>query len=136
MTAPAIVRKSVAARGSTPAGHRRGWRQDLTGWAFAAPFVILFGVFLALPILDTSFVILKRLKYRQPIYQADRWHFHHRLANVGLSQRRTALSRSRAIALREVSRPLSTSSAAMWPSRKMSAASQVAGRAPSKLPAS
>ena len=46
---------------------------------------------LALPILDTSFVILKRLKYRQPIYQADRWHFHHRLANVGLSQRRTAL---------------------------------------------
>jgi UDP-GlcNAc:undecaprenyl-phosphate GlcNAc-1-phosphate transferase len=48
-------------------------------------------VILALPILDTSFVILKRLKYRQPIYQADRWHFHHRLANVGLSQRRTAL---------------------------------------------
>ncbi len=46
---------------------------------------------LALPILDTSFVILKRLKYKQPIYQADRWHFHHRLANVGLSQRRTAL---------------------------------------------
>ena len=31
-------------------------------------------VVLALPILDTSFVILKRLKYRQPIYQADRWH--------------------------------------------------------------
>ncbi len=48
-------------------------------------------VVLALPILDTSFVILKRMKYRQPIYQADRWHFHHRLANVGLSQRRTAL---------------------------------------------
>jgi UDP-GlcNAc:undecaprenyl-phosphate/decaprenyl-phosphate GlcNAc-1-phosphate transferase len=46
---------------------------------------------LALPILDTSFVILKRLKYKQPIYQADRWHFHHRLANVGLSQRRTSL---------------------------------------------
>jgi UDP-GlcNAc:undecaprenyl-phosphate GlcNAc-1-phosphate transferase len=46
---------------------------------------------LALPILDTSFVILKRLKYRQPIYQADRWHFHHRFANIGFSQRRTAL---------------------------------------------
>jgi UDP-GlcNAc:undecaprenyl-phosphate/decaprenyl-phosphate GlcNAc-1-phosphate transferase len=48
-------------------------------------------VVLALPILDTSFVILKRLKYRQPIYQADRWHFHHRFANIGFSQRRTAL---------------------------------------------
>jgi UDP-GlcNAc:undecaprenyl-phosphate GlcNAc-1-phosphate transferase len=46
---------------------------------------------LALPILDTSFVILKRLKYRQPVYQADRWHFHHRFANIGFSQRRTAL---------------------------------------------
>jgi len=46
---------------------------------------------LALPILDTSFVILKRLKYRQPIYQADRWHFHHRFSNIGFSQRRTAL---------------------------------------------
>jgi UDP-GlcNAc:undecaprenyl-phosphate GlcNAc-1-phosphate transferase len=46
---------------------------------------------LALPILDTSFVILKRLKYRQPIYQADSWHFHHRFANIGFSQRRAAL---------------------------------------------
>jgi UDP-GlcNAc:undecaprenyl-phosphate/decaprenyl-phosphate GlcNAc-1-phosphate transferase len=48
-------------------------------------------IVLALPILDTSFVILKRLKYRQPIYQADRWHFHHRFSNIGFSQRRTAL---------------------------------------------
>ena len=44
---------------------------------------------LAVPILDTSFVVAKRLKYRQPIYQADRWHFHHRMANIGFSQRRT-----------------------------------------------
>lgn len=46
-------------------------------------------VVLAVPILDTGFVIAKRLKYRQPIYQADRWHFHHRMANIGFSQRRT-----------------------------------------------
>jgi UDP-GlcNAc:undecaprenyl-phosphate GlcNAc-1-phosphate transferase len=46
-------------------------------------------VVLAVPILDTSFVVAKRLKYRQPIYQADRWHFHHRMANIGFSQRRT-----------------------------------------------
>ena len=44
---------------------------------------------LAVPILDTTFVIAKRIKYRQPIYRADRWHLHHRLANIGFSQRRT-----------------------------------------------
>ena len=42
-----------------------------------------------MPILDTGFVVAKRLKYRQPIYQADSWHFHHRMANIGFSQRRT-----------------------------------------------
>ncbi|HEX5823793.1 MAG TPA: sugar ABC transporter permease [Candidatus Limnocylindrales bacterium] len=56
MTAPALVRRDVAGRETAPVVHRRGWRQDLTGWAFAAPFVILFGIFLALPIL-TSFVL-------------------------------------------------------------------------------
>ena len=44
---------------------------------------------LAVPILDTGFVVAKRIKYRQPIYRADRWHFHHRMANIGFSQRRT-----------------------------------------------
>jgi UDP-GlcNAc:undecaprenyl-phosphate/decaprenyl-phosphate GlcNAc-1-phosphate transferase len=58
----------------------------------AAAVSLLFPlVILALPILDSSFVILKRLKYRQPIYRADRSHFHHRFANIGFSQRRTAL---------------------------------------------
>lgn len=46
-------------------------------------------IVLAVPILDSSFVIAKRIKYRRPIYEADRWHFHHRLANLGFSQRRT-----------------------------------------------
>jgi multiple sugar transport system permease protein len=50
MTAPALVRRSDSGRGSAPVVPRHGWRQDLTGWAFAAPFVILFGIFLALPI--------------------------------------------------------------------------------------
>jgi UDP-GlcNAc:undecaprenyl-phosphate GlcNAc-1-phosphate transferase len=52
--------------------------------SLAFPLVVL-----ALPILDTSFVILKRLKYRRPIYAADSWHFHHRFANIGFGQRRT-----------------------------------------------
>ena len=46
-------------------------------------------IVLAVPILDTGFVVAKRIKYRQPIYRADRWHFHHRMANIGFSQRRT-----------------------------------------------
>ena len=36
-------------------------------------------------------MIAKRIKYRRPIYEADRWHFHHRLASVGFSQRQTLL---------------------------------------------
>ncbi len=52
--------------------------------ALALPLVVL-----AVPILDMTFVVAKRLKYKQPIYQADAWHFHHRMANIGFSQRRT-----------------------------------------------
>jgi UDP-GlcNAc:undecaprenyl-phosphate GlcNAc-1-phosphate transferase len=46
-------------------------------------------IVLAVPILDGGFVVAKRLKYRRPVYSADRWHFHHRMANIGFSQRRT-----------------------------------------------
>jgi UDP-GlcNAc:undecaprenyl-phosphate GlcNAc-1-phosphate transferase len=48
-------------------------------------------IILAVPILDTGFVVAKRLKYGRPIYKADRWHFHHRMADIGFSQRRTLL---------------------------------------------
>jgi len=44
---------------------------------------------LAVPILDTGFVVAKRLKYNRPIYRADTEHFHHRMARIGFSQRRT-----------------------------------------------
>jgi UDP-GlcNAc:undecaprenyl-phosphate GlcNAc-1-phosphate transferase len=46
---------------------------------------------LAVPILDTSFVVAKRLKYGQPVWQADSWHLHHRFANIGFSQRRAVV---------------------------------------------
>ena len=46
---------------------------------------------LAVPIIDTSFVVAKRLKYGQPVYQADAWHLHHRFADIGFSQRRAVL---------------------------------------------
>jgi UDP-GlcNAc:undecaprenyl-phosphate/decaprenyl-phosphate GlcNAc-1-phosphate transferase len=48
-------------------------------------------IVLAVPILDGGFVVAKRLKYRRPVYAADRTHFHHRMANIGFSQRRTLL---------------------------------------------
>jgi UDP-GlcNAc:undecaprenyl-phosphate GlcNAc-1-phosphate transferase len=48
-------------------------------------------VILAVPFLDTGFVVAKRLKYRRPIHVADSEHFHHRLARIGFSQRRTVL---------------------------------------------
>jgi UDP-GlcNAc:undecaprenyl-phosphate/decaprenyl-phosphate GlcNAc-1-phosphate transferase len=46
---------------------------------------------LAVPALDATFVVAKRIKYGRPVYTADRWHFHHRFANIGFSQRRTVL---------------------------------------------
>jgi len=45
---------------------------------------------LAVPILDTSFVVLKRMKYGVSVASPDNWHLHHRLLNVGLSPRRVA----------------------------------------------
>jgi UDP-GlcNAc:undecaprenyl-phosphate GlcNAc-1-phosphate transferase len=47
---------------------------------------------LAVPIVDTSFVVARRLKYGQPIYGADRSHLHHRFLDIGFSQRRAALT--------------------------------------------
>ena len=44
---------------------------------------------LAVPFLDTGFVVAKRLKYRRKPWDADANHFHHRMARMGYSQRRT-----------------------------------------------
>jgi UDP-GlcNAc:undecaprenyl-phosphate GlcNAc-1-phosphate transferase len=52
--------------------------------SFVLPLILL-----AVPFLDTTFVVLKRLKYRRPIYAADSEHFHHRMARIGFSSRRT-----------------------------------------------
>jgi UDP-GlcNAc:undecaprenyl-phosphate/decaprenyl-phosphate GlcNAc-1-phosphate transferase len=46
---------------------------------------------LAVPVLDTSFVVAKRLRSGQPIYVADARHLHHRFMRVGFSERRTVL---------------------------------------------
>jgi UDP-GlcNAc:undecaprenyl-phosphate/decaprenyl-phosphate GlcNAc-1-phosphate transferase len=45
-------------------------------------------IVLAIPIIDTSFVFAKRMKYRRPLYEADNTHLHHRFMNIGFSQAR------------------------------------------------
>jgi UDP-GlcNAc:undecaprenyl-phosphate/decaprenyl-phosphate GlcNAc-1-phosphate transferase len=52
--------------------------------SFVLPLILL-----AVPFMDTTFVVLKRLKYKQPIYRPDSEHFHHRMARIGFSSRRT-----------------------------------------------
>ena len=54
--------------------------------ALIVPLVIL-----AVPFLDTGFVVAKRIKYRRPVYRADSNHFHHRFHRMGFSQRKTVL---------------------------------------------
>ncbi len=54
--------------------------------ALVLPLIVL-----AVPFLDTTFVLLKRLKYRRPVYLADREHFHHRMDRIGFSTRRTVV---------------------------------------------
>jgi UDP-GlcNAc:undecaprenyl-phosphate/decaprenyl-phosphate GlcNAc-1-phosphate transferase len=52
--------------------------------ALAGPLLVM-----AVPILDTSFVVLKRLKYGRAPWGADHNHFYHRFLRIGFSQRRT-----------------------------------------------
>jgi UDP-GlcNAc:undecaprenyl-phosphate/decaprenyl-phosphate GlcNAc-1-phosphate transferase len=53
--------------------------------ALVGPLLVL-----AVPLLDTSFVVLKRLKYGRRPWAADQNHFYHRFMRIGFSQRRTA----------------------------------------------
>ena len=52
--------------------------------SLAVPLLVL-----AVPFLDTGFVVAKRLKYGRKPWTADDNHFHHRMAAIGFSQRRT-----------------------------------------------
>ena len=54
--------------------------------ALVGPLVVL-----AVPFLDTGFVVAKRLKYRRMPWRGDSNHFHHRFHRIGFSQRRAVL---------------------------------------------
>src|ERR1700757_491255 len=49
-------------------------------------------IVLAVPILDTGFVVARRLKYRQPVFEGDQAHLHHRFLRRGFTQPRAALT--------------------------------------------
>ena len=62
-------------------------RTFLNGYSvmtFIVPIIVL-----ALPIFDTSFAIIRRVYRRKGIMSADRGHLHHRLVDLGFSQRET-----------------------------------------------
>ena len=71
MTVPALAQrgKAEAARAAS-AGRGWRWHDDLVGWAFAAPFVILFVTFLAVPIaasLALSFTSFGPRDFQSPL---------------------------------------------------------------------
>ncbi len=66
----------------------------IQGLLKTASTVVLFFplVMLAIPILDTTFVLARRLKHGQKLYAADQSHLHFRFLRRGFSQRRAALT--------------------------------------------
>lgn len=52
--------------------------------AMAVPLLVL-----AIPILDTAFVVIRRMFRGTRVYEADKSHVHHRLLERGLSQKQT-----------------------------------------------
>jgi UDP-GlcNAc:undecaprenyl-phosphate GlcNAc-1-phosphate transferase len=58
----------------------------------AATVALFFPLFaLAVPILDTSFVVARRLKHGEKLYEPDQAHLHHRFLRRGFTQRRAVL---------------------------------------------
>jgi UDP-GlcNAc:undecaprenyl-phosphate GlcNAc-1-phosphate transferase len=47
---------------------------------------------LAVPIVDTTFVVMRRLKHGEPVFEGDQAHLHHRFLRRGFSQRRAAFT--------------------------------------------
>src|SRR5680860_600201 len=64
----------------------QGFLKGVATVALLIPLLVL-----SIPIFDTGFAILRRVKNRQPIYLADRGHIHHRFTNLGYSHRKTVI---------------------------------------------
>ncbi len=64
----------------------QGAMKSYTAISIAIPLLVL-----GLPLFDTLFAITRRVLSRKSIMQADRGHLHHRLIDMGLSQRQSVL---------------------------------------------
>lgn len=59
--------------------------------SYAAVSIAIPLLVLGLPLFDTLFAIIRRIGTHKPIMQADRSHLHHRLIDMGLSQKQSVL---------------------------------------------
>lgn len=64
----------------------QGTMKSYAAISIAIPLLVL-----GLPLFDTLFAIVRRIGNRKPIMQGDRSHLHHRLIDMGLSQRQSVL---------------------------------------------
>lgn len=64
----------------------QGTLKSYAAISIAIPLLVL-----GLPLFDTTFAIIRRLISGKPIMQADRGHLHHRLIDMGLSQRQSVV---------------------------------------------
>jgi UDP-GlcNAc:undecaprenyl-phosphate/decaprenyl-phosphate GlcNAc-1-phosphate transferase len=64
----------------------QGTLKAYAAFAIAIPLLVL-----GLPLFDTAFAIVRRLIQRKPIMEADRGHLHHRLIDMGLSQKQSVV---------------------------------------------
>ncbi|NIM02869.1 undecaprenyl/decaprenyl-phosphate alpha-N-acetylglucosaminyl 1-phosphate transferase [bacterium] len=63
-----------------------GTLKTVAAIAILVPIMVI-----GLPLLDTFLTIIRRLKRRKPLLQADREHLHHRLLDYGWGQKKTVL---------------------------------------------
>lgn len=59
--------------------------------AAAAVAVVLSALVFGVPVGDAVFVVVRRVLRKQPVYEADRTHIHHRLLKRGLTHRQAVL---------------------------------------------
>lgn len=64
----------------------QGTIKSFAAISLAVPLLIL-----GLPLFDTAFTILRRVISRKPIMEADRGHLHHKLIDMGLSQKQSVV---------------------------------------------
>ena len=64
-----------------------GLTKSATAISVIIPLVIL-----GIPLLDTTFAVVRRYHMHQPIFKADKEHLHHRLLELGLSHKQAVLA--------------------------------------------